>query len=86
MKRVVGHVSPRKMSRTMFTSCSNAQIVPSIVQVTPKARCSIHTFCHGVGELIFWEPGVHVHKQKLTTKDCKGLQTNIPKNAGSIKT
>ena len=24
--------------------------------------------------------------QTLTTKDCKGLQTNMPKNAGSIKT
>ena len=24
--------------------------------------------------------------ETLTTKDCKGLQTNMPKNVGSIKT
>lgn len=38
---VVHHVSPRKMYRTIFTSCSNAQIVPSIIQVTLRARWSV---------------------------------------------
>ena len=31
--------------------------------------------------------GPRIHKvQTLTTKDCKGSQTNMPKNVGSIKT
>ena len=38
---VVHHVSPRKMYRTIFTSCLNAQIVPSIIQVTLRARWSV---------------------------------------------
>ena len=28
----------------------------------------------------------HYTLQTLTTKDCKGPQTNMPKNVGSIKT
>ena len=53
----------------------------------------LHTFLHGLSSQNYiakLEISINVNRrflvQILTTKDCKGQQTNVPKNVGSIKT
>ena len=72
-KVILTYFTPLSSCGNSLTLLKSSNIDCKILknQVLGESVIGIHSVCRGVGELIFWEPGFQLHKQKTPANSAR---------------